>query len=112
MQTYVCTRIHTCTLTHIHTCIYTPTCTITLTHVSAHLYMPSGIYTLTSVDICSHMYTQPVHTHAHTCVHTRTRAAVGRAAQHFRSPFTEAVDTVLTSPCWCSGLWRRFLRNL
>lgn len=114
MQADVCmhTRIPTCTLTHIHTCIYTPTCTIIHAHTCqcTLVHALRYIHTHQRAHMLSHVHAPSAHSRSHLCIHTR--AAVGRAAQYFRSPFTEAVDSVLTSPCWFSGLWRRFLMNL
>lgn len=67
----------------------------------SHLYIHAFMY----------IYIYPcAHAHAHTCICTCTHAAAG--TQYFRSPFMEAVDMVLTSPCWLSCFWQRFLMSL
>lgn len=82
-------------------CAFVYTLTYVCTHTCTHLYlrMHSRIYTYTHV-----------HTYMLTHVHAHMQPWGG--TQYFRSPFTEAVERVLISPCWLSVRWQQFLMSL
>lgn len=105
VHTYSCAHdLHTCT--HIRVMyvpalyILSPLCTLIQVHTFMNTYIYVYIHISMCTRTCSHM-----HMYMHTCSH-------GWGTQYFRSPFTEAVDMVLTSPCWLSCFRQRFLMSL
>lgn len=77
-----------------------------LTHGCVHTHS-----TLDTHTVC-HKHDTHMDWHTDGLAGISTLRALGWAPQDLRSPFTDTMDCVLTSPCWSPDRRQRFLMNV